>query len=104
MQYQISLVQMARKQNLPIKELRPDRDKVSRCLPINSMLDAGKVFFDSDGEWLKDFEDELLAFPRGRHDDQADAFGYISYMLAPVLDSNYKYNLTLRKGASLIKN
>jgi phage terminase large subunit-like protein len=47
-QYQISLIQMARKQHLPIKELKPDKDKVSRCLPMVSLLEAGKVFFYSD--------------------------------------------------------
>jgi phage terminase large subunit-like protein len=44
---------------------------------------------------LKDFEAELLAFPRGKHDDQVDAFGYITYMLAPIIDSQHNYNLLI---------
>jgi phage terminase large subunit-like protein len=33
----------------------------------------GQVFFPREAPWLVDFENELLAFPNGRHDDQVDA-------------------------------
>ena len=33
----------------------------------------GQVFFPKETPWLGDLEDELLAFPNGRYDDQVDA-------------------------------
>jgi len=32
-----------------------------------------QVFFPKEAPWLVDFEDELLAVPNGRFDDQVDA-------------------------------
>jgi phage terminase large subunit-like protein len=31
------------------------------------------VFFPKEAPWLRDLEDELYAFPNGRHDDQVDS-------------------------------
>ncbi len=36
-------------------------------------IEAGQVFLPKDAPWLGDFFDELLAFPKGRHDDQVDS-------------------------------
>ncbi len=83
-QYQASLVQRARRLGLPIKELRADRDKISRSLPIASMVDAGTVFFRRDAHWLEAFETELVEFPNGKHDDQVDAFAYIAQLIEPI--------------------
>lgn len=83
-QYQASLVQRARRLGLPIKELRADRDKIARSLPIASMVDAGTVFFRRDATWLETFETELVEFPNGRHDDQVDAFAYIAQLIEPI--------------------
>lgn len=44
-------------------------------------LSAGAVYFRQGAHWLDEFENELLAFPSGKHDDQADAFAYIGYMI-----------------------
>ena len=81
-QYQISLVQIALAEGLPVKELRPDKDKFSRALPIAAKLESGKVFFKRNAPWLGDFIDELLKFPNAKHDDQVDAFAYIDNMIA----------------------
>lgn len=83
-QYQASLVQRARRLGLPIKELRADRDKISRSLPIASMVDAATVFFRRDAPWLEAFETELVEFPNGKHDDQVDAFAYIAQLIEPI--------------------
>ncbi len=83
-QYQASLLQQARRLGLPIKELRADRDKISRSLPIASMMDAGVVFFRRDANWLETFESELIEFPNGKHDDQVDAFAYIAQLIEPI--------------------
>ena len=31
------------------------------------------MFFPKEAPWLTDLEDELFAFPNGRHDDQVDS-------------------------------
>ena len=92
-QYQIALVQMARKNGIPVKELRPDKDKVSRALPMTTLLENEKVFFLNDANWLYDFEEELLNFPNAKHDDQVDAFAYITYMLQPILLARNKFQI-----------
>lgn len=80
-QYQKSLIQQAIKTGLPIKSLRPDKDKVSRALAIAALLENGMVFFRKDADYLTEFEKELLNFPKSRFDDQVDAFSYIPQMI-----------------------
>jgi len=80
-QYQKSLIQQAIKSGLPIKSLRPDKDKVSRALTIAAQMENGLVFFQKDADYLAEFEKELLNFPKSRYDDQVDAFSYIPQMI-----------------------
>ena len=86
-QYQIALVQMAVKAGLPIKPLKPDKDKLSRGLAIAARMECGNIFFKRNALWLSDFEFELLSFPNGRNDDQVDAFSYIVQMVNPTSHS-----------------
>lgn len=81
-QYQISLVQQAMRSGLPVKELRADRDKISRSLPMAARMESGTVYFKENAPWLHDFEDELFSFPSAQHDDQADAFSYIASIIS----------------------
>lgn len=101
-QYQASLVQRARRLGLPIKELRADRDKIARSLPIASMVDAGTVFFRRDAPWLETFETELVEFPNGRHDDQVDAFAYIAQLIEPISNAEV-YGISKSKVISRLK-
>lgn len=80
-QFQQSIIQQAVKSGLPIKSLKPDKDKISRALPIAAMLENGLIFFKRNAEYLDEFEKELLQFPKSKHDDQVDAFAYIIQML-----------------------
>lgn len=77
-QYQASLIQTALKNGLPVKSLHPNKDKFHRSLKILNLMENKKVFFSANATWLTDFEEELLDFPDGKHDDQADAFAYIA--------------------------
>jgi hypothetical protein len=36
-------------------------------------FEAGRILLPIEAPWLADFENELLALPNGRHDDQVDA-------------------------------
>jgi predicted phage terminase large subunit-like protein len=62
--------------DLPLRAIRPDRDKVSRALPATAAMEAGRVRLPAGAVWLAEFERELLAFPEGRHDDQVDVLAY----------------------------
>jgi hypothetical protein len=61
---------------LPAVAVHPDRDKVTRARALAARYEAGKVFHLSSAPGLAEFEDELLAFPNGAHDDQVDAGVY----------------------------
>ncbi len=87
-QYQTALVQAVMHKGFPVMKLKPDRDKISRSLPMAARMDAGEVYFLQAASWIADFESELLAFPNGKHDDQVDAFAYIAAILNPISSIN----------------
>tara|TARA_R100000231_G_scaffold129415_1_gene100781 strand:+ start:497 stop:1756 length:1260 start_codon:yes stop_codon:yes gene_type:complete len=74
--YQLALVQFARREGLKIKELRADKDKRSRALPLSAKMERGLVYFPKDQEWVSEVERELLTFPVGVHDDIVDTLAY----------------------------
>ena len=74
--FQLSLIQMAQRQGMRVKEVRPDKDKVARALTLSARMEAGDVYFKIDAPWLDDLERELFTFPVGAHDDMVDALGY----------------------------
>jgi predicted phage terminase large subunit-like protein len=74
-QYQAMLVQqLQRETRLPVRGVRPDKDKVSRAQPLAVRYEQ-KLVYHAAGlpSW---FEDELLQFPVGTHDDSVDALVY----------------------------
>ena len=74
-QYQAAVIQeLLRRTKLPIRGIKPDRDKVTRFAPLEARYEQGQVMHC---EGLPSyFQDELLSFPVGRHDDVVDALGY----------------------------
>jgi len=73
-QYQAAVVQeLLRKTNLPVAGVRPDRDKLARFLPLEARYEQSLVWH---APGLLEFEDELLSFPEGAHDDLVDASAY----------------------------
>jgi hypothetical protein len=68
--------ELLRDTNLPAVPVHPDRDKVTRARPLAARYEAGKVYHLRSAPGLADFEDELVAFPNGSHDDQVDAAVY----------------------------
>jgi predicted phage terminase large subunit-like protein len=47
-QYQIALIQSAIRQGLPVKQLKADKDKLSRALPAGAALENGTIYFKSN--------------------------------------------------------
>ena len=62
-------------------------DKVSRAGAIRSRMRVGAVKFNMDEDWWPDFEEELLRFPRGGHDDQVDALSILGRGLNKFLEA-----------------
>lgn len=75
---QLAIVQDARRRGLAVRALRAETDKVTRSLTAQVRTEAGQVYFPAVAPWLGDFEAELLAFPKGVHDDMVDCLSYAS--------------------------
>ena len=74
-QYQAAVVQeLLRKTNLPVKGITPDKDKVTRFHTILARYEQGLVHHRNG--LPREFEQELLSFPIGDHDDMVDALVY----------------------------
>jgi predicted phage terminase large subunit-like protein len=73
-QYQAAVVEeLLRSTNLPIQAVRPDKDKLTRFLPLEARYEQGLVYHAPN---LMAYTDELLSFPHGAHDDLVDAAAY----------------------------
>lgn len=64
------------------------KDKPFRARAIQARMRSGGVKFDKQADWYPKFEDELLTFPRGKTDDQVDAFAYLGMMLTLLLEAS----------------
>lgn len=72
-QYQAAVVQeLTRTTRLPVVGMRPDKDKLTRFMPLLTRFEQGHVRLDPAHvpAWGRE---ELLAFPEGAHDDLCDA-------------------------------
>ena len=74
--------------------IKPEHDKCTRMSVQSAKFASGQVFFPNEAPWLLDLENELFAFPNGRHDDQVDS---ISQALAHKI-SGYGWSDESLKG------
>lgn len=79
-----SLIQDLRRETaLTLLPIMPLADKVTRFARVTPMIEAGQVALPRHASWLASFEQELLQFPHGAHDDQVDAFSqYLNWVRA----------------------
>lgn len=63
------------------------KDKVTRARSIQARMRAHGIKFDVEEDWFPHFEQECLTFPRGKHDDQVDAFAYLGLMLDLLIEA-----------------
>jgi predicted phage terminase large subunit-like protein len=88
----MGLIQLLREQtSLPAFGIHPKDDKETRLSRHQGRFEAGRILLPMEAPWLADFENELLAFPNGRNDDQVDAlllfldwFSKNEYHLTPM--------------------
>jgi len=52
---------------------KPKFDKIARLLAQSARFEAGQVLLPRAASWVEDYTSEILAFPRGRNDDQVDS-------------------------------
>lgn len=63
------------------------KDKLTRSRSIQARMRAKGIKFDKEEEWYPDFEEELMRFPRAKHDDQVDTFAYLGLMLDKLIEA-----------------
>jgi len=78
----LSVAQNIRKGNSNrwLQVLPPQGSKQDRASQQSPKFERGEIFLPENSPWLKAFEDELLAFPHGKHDDQVDSV--VQYLAA----------------------
>jgi predicted phage terminase large subunit-like protein len=70
----VALIQQLKEESrLPIIPVRVTASKQARAESVSGMIEAGRVSLPRDAPWLATFEDEVLSFPSGEHDDIVDA-------------------------------
>ena len=57
-------------------------DKSVRARSFQAAMASGRVLFPKNAPWLAALVDELMVFPKGKHDDQVDTLGLVGRMLA----------------------
>lgn len=73
--------------------MQPSTDKVTRARSMNARFRAGAVRVDTDASWYPDFEEEMLTFPRGKHDDMVDATSYVGLVLDQIVNAETQEEL-----------
>jgi predicted phage terminase large subunit-like protein len=82
---------LKRETGLPVVEVDPQgRSKVERARAVTPYLESGRVRFRLGANWLEAFEDELVLFPDGEHDDQVDALTYALLIVFGVVEERGK--------------
>jgi predicted phage terminase large subunit-like protein len=71
--YQAALPQSLRGLRLPIKQVHPIKDKVTRIQSTYTLFEQGIVHLPLNHHLLGEFENEYSMFPTGKHDDLLDA-------------------------------
>jgi predicted phage terminase large subunit-like protein len=74
--FQIAIIQQARRDGLPVIELKAEKDKLSRALTASAKHESEQIWFEADAAYLDALVPELLSFPRGTYDDQVDVIAF----------------------------
>ena len=74
--FDTSVIQRFRRDGLPVRPVKPDRDKITRATTASVWMENQKICFPRGSPWLDLLEHEILAFPSGEHDDMVDCLAY----------------------------
>lgn len=87
----IGIMQQAKREGMPLKELKADTDKMTRALNISVMFENGKVFLNKNLEKLLELEDQLLKFPNAAYDDAVDVCSYAGIVVNDLIQNSKRY-------------
>lgn len=87
----IGIMQQAKREGMPLKELKADTDKMTRALNVSVMFENGKVFFNKKLEKLLELEEQLLKFPNAAHDDAVDVCSYAGIVINDLIQNSKRY-------------
>ena len=68
--------------------MTPTKDKQTRARSFQARFRAGGVKFDKAATWYPDLEEEMVRFPKARHDDQVDALSWLGLIVDQVQDAD----------------
>ncbi|MCO5064999.1 MAG: phage terminase large subunit [Rhizobiaceae bacterium] len=72
-----SLIQDLKREFISVKAIEPAGDKIVRMSAVSARIENGEVYLPAAADWLELFKAEIMAFPRGKHDDQVDALSQL---------------------------
>jgi predicted phage terminase large subunit-like protein len=97
----LGVIQELVREGLPITRLEADKDKLARALPAVARFEEHRVFFRRDAHYLEALEQELLAFPNAKNDDQVDVVAYAARQL-PTAPAGIGVSYTQRQRGDTI--
>lgn len=77
----LNIIQACKKAGLPVRPLPAEGDKVARSRTMAARYEIGAVYHLEDAAWRAAWEEELVDFPTGEHDDQVDTASYAGIVL-----------------------
>jgi predicted phage terminase large subunit-like protein len=99
--------QLARQEYMSLFPMTPTKDKQTRARSFQARFKAGGVKFDKSAPWYPDLEEEMVRFPKARHDDQVDALSWLGLIVDQVQDADtpeeedeYEYEMARRQSQS----
>jgi predicted phage terminase large subunit-like protein len=80
------VLRLAKERGIVINEypLTPIRDKQARARILQARMRKGQVLFPHEALWFENLQEELLAFPNGKWDDQVDALAWLAIMVNEI--------------------
>jgi predicted phage terminase large subunit-like protein len=91
-----SLVASLQSQIPGLVPVPPRGDKEGRLMGVHHFFRAGNVHLPEDWPWLEGAIQELVTFPRSRHDDFVDALTLTLAQIAFAVDEEYEQKRTSR--------
>jgi predicted phage terminase large subunit-like protein len=70
-----------------LNPLTPTKDKMSRARSIQARMRSGGIRFDKDASWYPTLEDEMVRFPKDRHDDQVDSLAWVGLTIDQIIEA-----------------
>jgi predicted phage terminase large subunit-like protein len=99
--------QISRQTYMNLLPMTPTKDKQSRARSFQARFKAGGVKFDKGASWYNELEEEMVRFPKARHDDQVDALSWLGLVVdqvheadSPEEEAEYEYQMAQSQSQS----